>query len=118
MRFLSVYKPGKDAAAAPPSKEQMAEMMKFTEEMFKTGSLLATEGCQPSSKGARIRISGGKYTVTDGPFAEAKELIGGFALLQCKSKEEAVELVKKFLNVVGEGECELRQLYEPSDFGE
>ncbi len=91
-------------------------MAPFYEEMAKTGALLATEGCQPSSKGARIRITGGKITVTDGPFTEAKELVGGFALLQAKSKEEAIELVKRFLQVMGEGECELRQLFEASDF--
>ena len=116
MRFLSLYKPGKESDA-PPCKEFIAEMGKFNEEMAKTGALLGTEGCKPSSKGARVRISGGKLTVTDGPFAETKELIGGFALLQAKSKEEAIELTKGFLKMMGEGECELRQLYEASDFG-
>ena len=115
MRFLSLYKPGKDADETPPSQEHMAAMGKFCEEMARAGSLLATEGCQSSAKGARVGISGGKFTVIDGPFTEAKELIGGFALLQADSKEEAIELVQRFLKFMGEGECELRQLYEPSD---
>jgi hypothetical protein len=96
----------------------MGRMGKFIEEMMKSGALNSTEGCLPSSNGARVRLSGGKLTVTDEPFTETKELIGGFALLQAKSKQEAIELTKRFLNFVGgEGECELRQLYEPSDFG-
>ena len=79
---------------------------------MKAGFLLATEGCLPSALGARVRISGGKVTVTDGPFTEAKEVVGGFAILRANSKEEAVEMAKNFLQVVGDGECELRQLYE------
>jgi hypothetical protein len=79
---------------------------------MKAGWLLATEGCLPSALGARVRRDGEKVTVTDGPFSEAKELVGGFAILQAASKEEAVELCRQFLGVAGEGECELRQLYE------
>jgi hypothetical protein len=90
---------------------------KLIEQWTKAGALLATEGCMPSAKGARVRRVGDKITVIDGPFAETKELVGGFALLQAKSKEEAIELVKTFLKVASDGECELRQLYEPSDFG-
>ena len=116
MRFLSLYKPGKEASG-PPSQEHMAAMGKLIDEMTKAGTLISTEGCQPSSKGARVRISGGTLTVTDGPFAEAKELVGGFALLQVKSKEEAIALTKHFLEVMGEGECEVRQLHDGSDFG-
>jgi hypothetical protein len=95
----------------------MAEMGKFIEEMTKTGALLATEGCLPSIMGARIRRSGEKLTVTDGPFTESKEVIGGFALLQAKSKAEAIELTKRFLNVAGDGECELRQVFDAAGRG-
>jgi len=79
---------------------------------MKSGTLLGTEGCLPTALGARVRLSSGKLTVTDGPFTESKEVVGGFAILQADSKEEAVELAKQFLHVAGEGECELRQLYE------
>jgi hypothetical protein len=87
-------------------------MGKLIEEGMKAGWLLATEGCLPSALGARVRKSNGRITVTDGPFSESKEVIGGFALLQADSKEEALELVRNFLGHVGDGECELRQLYE------
>jgi hypothetical protein len=115
MRFLSIYKSVE--TGQPPTLEEMTRMGNLIEEWTKAGSLLATEGCLPSAKGARVRRSGETVTVTDGPFAETKEVVGGFALLQAKSKEEAVELVKIFLKVAGDGECELRQLYEPSDSG-
>jgi hypothetical protein len=91
-------------------------MGKLIEEMAKAGVLLATEGCQHSSKGARVRITGGTFTVTDGPFTEAKEVVGGFALFQVKSKEEAIEWTKKFLKLAGDGESEIRELYEASAF--
>jgi hypothetical protein len=110
MKFLSIYKTAE--RSAPPSQEEMARMGKLVEDGMKAGFLLATEGCLPSALGARIRMSSGKLTVTDGPFAEAKEVVGGFALLRAKSKEEALEMVKNFLQVAGDGECELRQLYE------
>ena len=87
-------------------------MGKLVEEGMKAGWLLATEGCLPTALGARVRSSGGKLTVTDGPFTEAKEVVGGFAILRANSKAEAVELVRQFLNHAGDGECELRQLYE------
>jgi hypothetical protein len=90
----------------------MAKMGKLIEEMTKAGVLLATEGCMPSSKGARVRYSGGKFTVTDGPFTETKELIAGFALFEVKSKEEAIEWSRRFMEVAGEGENELRQIFE------
>jgi hypothetical protein len=115
MRFLCLYKPSKDECAAP-SPEEMAEMGKLIDEMTKAGALLATEGCQPSSTGARVRLSGGRISVTDGPFTETKELVGGFAIIQAKSKEEAIELTKRFLAVAGDGETEIRQLHEQSDF--
>lgn len=87
-------------------------MGKLIERGMKAGWLLSTEGCLPSKLGARVRRSEGKVTVTDGPFTEAKELVGGFAIMQANSKDEAIELAKNFLSIVGEGECELRQLYE------
>ena len=89
-------------------------MGKLIEEGMKEGWLLATEGCLPTTLGARVRQSGGKLSVTDGPFTEAKEMVGGFAILNVNSKQEAIELARKFLQVAGEGECELRQLYEAS----
>jgi len=119
MRFLMLYRPAdteKTEAGVPPSKERIAEMGKFIEEMTKAGVLVATEGCQPTRKGARVRLANGKLTVTDGPFAESKELIAGFALAEAKSKEEAIEWAKRFLNVAGDGESEIRQLWELSDF--
>jgi hypothetical protein len=87
-------------------------MGKFIEQAFKEGYLLSTEGCLPSALGARVRNSGGNYTITDGPFTESKELIGGFALIQAKSKDDAIEFTKRFLKVAGDGETEIRQLYE------
>ena len=110
MKFLSIYKSME--RAAPPSEEEMAKMGKLVEEGMKAGWLLATEGCLPTALGARVRNSSGKLTVTDGPFTEAKEVVGGFAILRAKSKEEAIQLAKDFLQVVGEGECELRQIFE------
>ena len=113
MKFLSVYKcPERNT---PPTQEEMARMGKLVEEGFKSGQLLATEGCLPSITGARIRIDNGKTTVKDGPFTESKEVIGGFAIIQADSREEAIEFVKGFLNVVGQGECELRQVYEAGE---
>jgi len=110
MRFLSVYKSVE--TGAPPTEEEMAKMGKLIEEGMKAGYLLAVEGCMPSATGARVRLANGKVTVTDGPFTEAKEVIGGLALLQADSKEAAIKLAKQFLQVAGDGECELRQLYE------
>jgi hypothetical protein len=110
MRFLSIYKTAE--RGVPPSEEEITKMGKLIEDGMREGGLLATEGCLPSSLGARVRLSTGKLIVTDGPFAETKELVGGFAVLRTNSKEEAIELTEKFLHVVGEGECELRQLCE------
>src|SRR5919206_5290615 len=115
MRFLSIYKTVE--TGVPPTAEHVARMEKLIEESRKAGVLLATEGCLPSAKGARVRLSEGKVTVTDGPFTESKELIAGFALLQAKSKEEAIQICKDFLQVAGDGECEIRELYEASDRG-
>jgi len=110
VRFLSIYKSVE--RGVPPSQEEMARMGALVEEGFKSGYLVSTEGCLPSALGARVRIANGSVSITDGPFSESKEVVGGFAIIQAKSKEEALEHVKKFLNVVGSGECELRQLYE------
>jgi hypothetical protein len=110
MKFLSIYKHAE--RNAPPSQEEMAKMGKLVEEGMKAGWLLGTEGCLPSGLGARVRNSSGNVTVTDGPFTEAKEVVGGFAILRANSKDEAIQLAKDFLHVVGDGECELRQLYE------
>jgi hypothetical protein len=115
MRFMMLYKPGKESDA-PPTQQEMADMGQLIEEMAKAGVLLATDGLQPSSKGARVRISGGEFTVTDGPFTETKELIAGFAIVQVKSKAEAIELAKRFLKVVGEGESEIRLMHEAPAF--
>ena len=114
MRFLSLYK--SPEKGVPPSQEEMTKMGKLVEEGMKAGWLVATEGCLPSALGARVRKSGGKLAVTDGPFTESKEVIGGFAILEANSKEEAIQLVKDFLQAVGDGECEIRQIYEaPQD---
>lgn len=110
MRFLSIYKSVE--TGAPPTQEEMTRMGKLIEEGMKAGYLLAVEGCLPTATGALVRRSGTNVTVTDGPFTEAKEVIGGFALMQASSKEEAIEYVKKFLQVAGDGECELRQVFE------
>ena len=112
MRFLSIYKTVE--RNTPPTQEEMATMGKLIEDGMKAGWLLGTEGCLPSALGARVRRSDCKVTVTDGPFAESKELVGGFAILKANSKEEAIQLAKNFLSVVGQGECELRQLYDPN----
>jgi hypothetical protein len=111
MKFFCVYKPNK-AEGVPPRQEEMAEMGKLIEEWMKSGVLLATEGCLPTAAGARVRLSQGEYKVTDGPFTESKEIIAGFALIQVNSKEEAIEITKKFLKVAGDGESEIRQVYE------
>jgi len=111
MKFLSVYKcPERNSG---PTQEEMARMGKLIEDGMKSGSLVAVEGCMPSSTGARVRLASGQMSVTDGPFTESKEVIGGLAILQARSKEEAIEYVKQFLGVAGDGECELRQLFEP-----
>jgi hypothetical protein len=111
MKFLAVYRPAAPEGT-PPTQEHMTRMGELIQEMTKAGVLLATEGCLPSSKGARVRRSGAKVTVTDGPFAETKELIAGFALFEVQSKEEAIEWTKRFLEVAGDGESEIRQIFE------
>jgi hypothetical protein len=111
MRFLCLYKPAK-AEGTPPDEAKMATMGKLIEDSFKSGSLLATEGCLPSALGARVRMTDGKFKITDGPFTEAKEIVGGFALIQAKSKEDAVEFTKAFMKIAGDGEVEIRQVFE------
>ena len=111
MRFLCLYKSSK-GEGVPPTQQEMAEMGTLIEDWTKSGVLLASEGCLPSAKGARVRLSGGKFTVTDGPFTEAKEVVGGFALIQAKSKQEAIEITKNFLKVAGDGESEIRQMHD------
>jgi hypothetical protein len=110
MKFLSIYKTVE--RSTPPTQNEMAEMGKLIEEGFKAGWLVATEGCLPTALGARVRRDGEELTVKDGPFTEAKEVVGGFAILKANSKTEAIELTKTFLRVAGNGECELRQVFE------
>src|SRR6266853_696779 len=119
MRFMVIVKATADTeAGALPDQKILAEMGKFNEELVKAGVKLAGEGLQPSSKGARVRFSGSKRTVVDGPFAETKELIAGFWLWKVKSKEEAIEWVKRCPNPTGtESEIEIRQVFESDDFG-
>jgi len=116
MRFMVLVKADKDSEAGVlPDKKILTEMGKFNEELAKAGVMLAGEGLQPSSKGARVRFSGGKRTVIDGPFSETKELVAGFWLWQVKSKEEAIEWLKR---APFEGtEVEIRQVFESEDFG-
>jgi len=117
MRFMGLLKADKESeAGAPPSKDLMEKMGKFIEEITKAGVLLATDGLQPSSKGKRVRLSQGTVTVIDGPFTESKELIASYALFEVKSMAEAIEWTKRFLEVLGEGECELRPIFEAPDF--
>jgi hypothetical protein len=116
MRFMVIVKADKNSEAGVlPSHELLAEMGKFNEELVKAGVMLAGEGLQASSKGARVTFSGNKRTVTDGPFAETKELVAGFWLWQVRSKEEAIEWLKRA--PFWEGEVEIRQVFEAEDFG-
>ena len=120
MRFMVIVKANKDSeAGVMPSEKLLAEMGKYNEELVKAGVMLAAEGLHPSSKGARVRFSGGKRTVVDGPFAETKELVAGFWLIQAKSKAEAIEWVKRCPNPFPEkeSEIEIRQVFEAEDFG-
>lgn len=119
MRFLILVKADKDTeAGVMPSEELITAMGKFNEELVQAGVMLAAEGLHPSSKGARVKFSGDKRLVTDGPFAETKELIAGFWLWQVASKEEAIAWVKRCPNPTGaEGEIEIRQIFEAEDFG-
>ena len=125
MRFMMMVKADKDSeAGVPPSQELIAAIGKHTEEAIKAGIVLSNGGLLPSSMGARVRLAGGKLSVSDGPFAETKELIGGYAIVEAKSKHEAVELAKEFMKIHGdvlgssyEGECEVRQMFDPGPCG-
>jgi len=118
MRFMVIVKATKDSEAGKqPDQKILGEMMKFNEQLVKAGVLLAAEGLQASSKGARIKFSGKERKVVDGPFSETKELIAGFWIIQVKSKDEAIEWMKRCPNPYEQdGEIELRQVYEASDF--
>ena len=120
MRFMIMVKASKDSeAGVMPDEKLLAAMGKYNEELVKAGVMLAGEGLHPSSKGARVRFSGAKRTVIDGPFAETKELVAGFWIWQVKSKEEAIEWVKRCPNPLeGDAEIEIRQVHEAADFGE
>ena len=121
MRFMIIVKASQDSEAGKmPSQELLAAMGKYNEELVKAGIMLSGEGLQPSSKGARLRFSGDRRTVIDGPFAETKELIAGFWMWQVKSKQEAIEWVKRCPNPMPgtEAEIEIRQVFESEDFGE
>ena len=110
MRYLSIYKSAE--LGVPPTQAKMEAMGALIEKLSKSGHLLSTEGCLPSALGLRVRKAGQKVTVTDGPFTEAKEVVGGFALLQADSREEIIALTREFLEVAGDGECEVRRVYE------
>ncbi|HEV8483451.1 MAG TPA: YciI family protein [Blastocatellia bacterium] len=117
MRIMGLLKADKESeAGVPPTRELMAEMGTFIEEIMKAGVLVATDGLQPSSKGARVKVSEGKVTVIDGPFTESKELVASYALLEVKSMAEAIEWTTRFLKVLGGGQCELRPIFEATDF--
>jgi hypothetical protein len=112
MKFMALYRPGREGVAPPPQ----AEMEKLVEEQTRAGILIATGGFEESAKGARVRIAGGAFTVTDGPFTETKELITGFAIVRVASKAEAIKECKRFLALMVEGECEVRQMFDAEDF--
>jgi hypothetical protein len=120
MRFMVMVKATADSEAGTmPSEALLAEMGRYNEELAKAGVMLAGEGLHPSSRGARVRFSGPDRTVVDGPFAETKELVAGFWILQCKSLEECIEWVKRAPNPMpGDSEIEIRQVFEAEDFGE
>lgn len=121
MRFMIIRKADKNTEAGVlPSEELLNAMIQYNEELVKAGVMLAGEGLHPTSRGARIKFSGGKPTIIDGPFVEAKELIAGFTLIQVRSREEALEWVRRWPALDGDGEVELelRQIYEADDFGE
>jgi hypothetical protein len=119
MRFIVMVKASPESEAGVlPSQELLTEMGKFNEELVKAGVMLEGEGLHPSSKGARVKFSGSKRTVIDGPFTEAKELVAGFWVWQVRSKEEAIEWAKRCPNPTGaDGELEIRQIFEADDFG-
>lgn len=115
MRFMTIYRPADRKsleAGVPPTEEEMKRMGAFIEELSKAGILLAADGLLSSKTGALVRQANGSVTVTDGPFTEAKELIGGFAIIRVKSRAEAIEVTDRFLKIAGDGECEVREMYD------
>jgi len=115
MRFMTIYKPAdtKDyEAGAPPTQDAMDRMGAFIQEIAQSGHLEITDGLLPTSKGAIVRRENGKVTVKDGPYSEAKEIIGGFAIVRYDTIEEAIEMTKRFLEIAGDGESEVRQMYD------
>ncbi len=117
MRIMGLLRANVSSEAGdPPSRELMEKMGTFVAEVTQAGVMLATDGLHPSSKGKRVRLSDGKTTVIDGPFTESKELIASYALFQVKTREEAIDWTRRFLEVLGGGECELRPVFEASDF--
>jgi hypothetical protein len=117
MRILGMLRADQSSeAGAPPSKELIERMGTFIEEVTKAGVLIASDGLLPSAKGKRVRLKGGKVTIIDGPFTESKELVASYALFQVKSMDEAIHWTKRFLEVLGQGECELRPIFDPEDF--
>ena len=114
MQYMMIYRAKEKNML--PTQQEMAEMGKYVEDMAKTGVLVVTGGLLPSAKGTRVRLDSGKLTVTDGPFTEAKEMIGGFAIVEVNSREEAVELAGSFLRVAGDGESEIREMHGWTSF--
>ena len=115
MRFLMLYRPADTAsveAGGPPSPEMISRMGDLIQRKIEEGKLLATEGCGPTRNGAKVRLDGGKLSVTDGPFSEAKELIAGFALYRANSKQEAIAEAREFLEIAGDGEVEIRLVHD------
>jgi hypothetical protein len=115
MRYLCLYRSSKDETG-PPSQDELSKMGALIEEMSKAGVLLSTEGCHPSASGFKVRVANGDYQVTDGPFTEAKEVVGGFAILNVPTKDVAIHWTRRFLAIMGEGESEVRRLHEQGDF--
>jgi len=109
MRYMSIYKTVE--TGRPPTEDEMVKMGNLIEASTKNGSLISTGGLMPSATGARVRLSNGKFSVTDGPFTESKELIAGFAILEAASKEAAIKMAKEFLQVMSVGECEVRPMH-------
>jgi len=110
MRYFSLFKPDPSTRGGPPTPEMQAAVGKLIDEMVRAGVLLATEGFMPDAKDVRVRLQRGEFLVTDGPFTEATEVIGGFALMEARSREEIIEHTKRFLRTMGGGECEIHQL--------
>ena len=119
MRILGMLRADASSeAGAPPSRELIERMGTFIEEVTEAGELLSTDGLQPSAKGKRVRLAGGKVTVIDGPFTKSKELVASYALFQVKSMDEAIHWTTRFLQVLGQGECELRPIFDAEDFSQ